>query len=119
MRAAMLPTAARRSTESDPEVSEAVDFVEFYRRRPPISTSCRGSRPRAEASVVVVSPWNFPIAIPCGGVAAALAAGNTVILKPASDTVLDRLRSCASASGEPACRDGAAVVPCPGRAGGQ
>ena len=38
--------------------------------------------------VVVVSPWNFPIAIPCGGIAAALAAGNTVILKPASDTVL-------------------------------
>jgi RHH-type proline utilization regulon transcriptional repressor/proline dehydrogenase/delta 1-pyrroline-5-carboxylate dehydrogenase len=37
---------------------------------------------------VVVSPWNFPLAIPCGGVAAALAAGNTVILKPASDTVL-------------------------------
>lgn len=35
-----------------------------------------------------MSPWNFPIAIPAGGVAAALAAGNTVILKPASDAVL-------------------------------
>ena len=34
--------------------------------------------------VAVVSPWNFPIAIPCGGIAAALAAGNTVLLKPAS-----------------------------------
>ncbi len=38
--------------------------------------------------MVVVSPWNFPIAIPCGGIVAALAAGNTVILKPSSDTVL-------------------------------
>src|SRR3989304_1200783 len=38
--------------------------------------------------VVVVSPWNFPLAILCGGGAAALAAGNNVILKPASDTVL-------------------------------
>lgn len=45
-------------------------------------------RARGKGVVVVVSPWNFPIAIPCGGVAAALAAGNTVILKPASDTVL-------------------------------
>jgi RHH-type proline utilization regulon transcriptional repressor/proline dehydrogenase/delta 1-pyrroline-5-carboxylate dehydrogenase len=37
---------------------------------------------------VVVSPWNFPIAIPCGGMLASLAAGNTVVLKPASDSVL-------------------------------
>jgi RHH-type transcriptional regulator, proline utilization regulon repressor / proline dehydrogenase / delta 1-pyrroline-5-carboxylate dehydrogenase len=44
--------------------------------------------------VVVVPPWNFPIAIPCGGVAAALAAGNTVILKPASDTVLVAWELC-------------------------
>jgi RHH-type proline utilization regulon transcriptional repressor/proline dehydrogenase/delta 1-pyrroline-5-carboxylate dehydrogenase len=44
--------------------------------------------------VVVVSPWNFPIAIPCGGVAAGLAAGNTVILKPASDTVLVAWELC-------------------------
>ncbi|MCG8450192.1 MAG: aldehyde dehydrogenase family protein, partial [Pirellulales bacterium] len=42
----------------------------------------------------VVSPWNFPLAIPCGGIAAALAAGNTVILKPASDTVLIAYRLC-------------------------
>jgi RHH-type proline utilization regulon transcriptional repressor/proline dehydrogenase/delta 1-pyrroline-5-carboxylate dehydrogenase len=41
-----------------------------------------------------VPPWNFPIAIPCGGVAAALAAGNTVILKPASDTVLVAWELC-------------------------
>ncbi len=49
---------------------------------------------RGKGVVVVVSPWNFPIAIPCGGVAAALAAGNTVILKPASDTVLVAWELC-------------------------
>jgi RHH-type proline utilization regulon transcriptional repressor/proline dehydrogenase/delta 1-pyrroline-5-carboxylate dehydrogenase len=37
---------------------------------------------------VVVSPWNFPIAIPCGGITAALAAGNTVIFKPSSEAIL-------------------------------
>lgn len=74
--------------ESDPEVSEAVDFVEFYTQTAEYFHHCDGAQARGKGVVVVVSPWNFPIAIPCGGVAAALAAGNTVILKPASDTVL-------------------------------
>ena len=38
--------------------------------------------------VVVTPPWNFPFAIPIGGILAALAAGNAVIFKPASETVL-------------------------------
>ena len=74
-------------SESDPEVSEAVDFCELYGR----SAAALGELPNLEATglgvVAVVPPWNFPIAIPCGGVAAALAAGNTVILKPAPATV--------------------------------
>ena len=37
--------------------------------------------------MVVVPPWNFLLAIPAGGVLAALAAGNAVILKPAPETV--------------------------------
>ena len=37
---------------------------------------------------LVISPWNFPIAIPCGGLTASLAAGNTVIYKPASAAIL-------------------------------
>ncbi len=75
-------------TESDPEVSEAVDFVEFYADTARFFNELPTLKSRGVGVVVVVSPWNFPIAIPCGGVAAALAAGNTVILKPASDTVL-------------------------------
>ncbi|RYD49837.1 MAG: aldehyde dehydrogenase family protein, partial [Verrucomicrobiaceae bacterium] len=38
--------------------------------------------------VLITPPWNFPFAIPCGGILAALVAGNTVILKPAPETVL-------------------------------
>jgi len=75
-------------SESDPEVSEAIDFVEYY------AVTARELRgldtvdATPKGVVVVVSPWNFPIAIPCGGVASALAAGNCVLLKPASHTVL-------------------------------
>ncbi len=74
--------------ESDPEVSEAVDFLEFYRDTARWWQTMPTVSAQPVGVVVVVSPWNFPIAIPCGGIAAALAAGNTVILKPASDTVL-------------------------------
>jgi RHH-type proline utilization regulon transcriptional repressor/proline dehydrogenase/delta 1-pyrroline-5-carboxylate dehydrogenase len=73
--------------ESDPEVSEAVDFCEFYARSAEAFADLPGVEARAPGVVAVIPPWNFPIAIPCGGVAAALAAGNTVILKPAPETV--------------------------------
>jgi len=91
---AMLAEGGKTLSESDPEVSEAIDFCRFYADTaqhfhdlPGVSASGRGV-------VVVVSPWNFPLAIPCGGVAAALAAGNNVILKPASDTVMIAFELC-------------------------
>jgi RHH-type proline utilization regulon transcriptional repressor/proline dehydrogenase/delta 1-pyrroline-5-carboxylate dehydrogenase len=74
-------------TESDPEVSEAVDFCELYARSAEHFAGLPGIDARGAGVVVVIPPWNFPIAIPCGGVASALAAGNTVILKPAPETV--------------------------------
>lgn len=85
---AALADAGKTLLESDPEVSEAVDFAEFYAMTAlEIQQQASfGSKPRGV--VVVISPWNFPIAIPFGGVAAALAAGNTVILKPATETAL-------------------------------
>ncbi|MCP4038300.1 MAG: aldehyde dehydrogenase family protein, partial [bacterium] len=73
-------------TEGDPEVSEAVDFCEFYARSAEVIAGHPETQACARGVVVVISPWNFPIAIPCGGIAAALAAGNTVILKPAPET---------------------------------
>ncbi len=86
MRCAQL-SGGKLLSESDPEVSEAVDFVEFYRATARAFRDLPGIEARGAGAIVVVPPWNFPIAIPCGGIAAALAAGNTVILKPASDTV--------------------------------
>jgi len=80
--------------ESDPEVSEAVDFLEFYRSTARYFFELPGMKANPRGVVAVIPPWNFPIAIPCGGIAAALAAGNTVILKPASDTVLIAWELC-------------------------
>ena len=74
--------------ESDAEVSEAVDFLELYRRSALFFQRMETLCARPVGVVAVIPPWNFPIAIPVGGVAAALAAGNCTILKPASDTTL-------------------------------
>jgi RHH-type proline utilization regulon transcriptional repressor/proline dehydrogenase/delta 1-pyrroline-5-carboxylate dehydrogenase len=73
--------------EADPEVSEAVDFTEFYPHAARTFAELKNMGSRAKGVGVVISPWNFPIAIPCGGVVASLASGNTVILKPATPAV--------------------------------
>lgn len=91
---AALANTGKTLAESDPEVSEAVDFVEFYAETACSFFEMPNITAKGKGVVVVVSPWNFPIAIPCGGVAAALAAGNTVILKPASDAVLPAWELC-------------------------
>ena len=91
---AALADGGKTLPESDPEVSEAIDFLEFYRDSARWWQELPTLRAKGRGVVVVVSPWNFPIAIPCGGVAAALAAGNTVILKPASDAVLVAWELC-------------------------
>ena len=52
------------------------------------ATRCDGARLEPLGVVVVTPPWNFPLAIPAGGVLAALVAGNAVLLKPAPETVL-------------------------------
>ncbi len=70
--------------EGDVEVSEAIDFCRYYpftmKKFHDLGTINIGPK----GIVLVVSPWNFPLAIPVGGVAAALSGGNTVILKPAT-----------------------------------
>ncbi|MEP3480395.1 MAG: proline dehydrogenase family protein [Fuerstiella sp.] len=104
--------------ESDPEVSEAIDFIEFYVATTKYFEQLCDDHPAVTPSgrgvVVVVSPWNFPIAIPCGGIAAALAAGNTTILKPASNTVLvsQLLCDCFYKAGVP--RTALQLLPCSG-----
>ena len=113
MRVALLE-GGKLLTESDPEVSEAVDFVEFYRAAAREFHSLPGVVARGCGLVVVVPPWNFPIAIPCGGIAAALAAGNTVIVKPASDTVLTAWEVCQCFWRAGVSRRTLQFLPCPG-----
>jgi RHH-type proline utilization regulon transcriptional repressor/proline dehydrogenase/delta 1-pyrroline-5-carboxylate dehydrogenase len=80
--AVMARDGGKTVAEADPEVSEGVDFARFYASQAPEHDS---STPAGV--VLVVPPWNFPYAIPAGGVCAALAAGNAVLLKPAPETV--------------------------------
>ena len=75
-------------SESDPEISEAIDFAEYYRRQMEKMALMKDIEWRPKGTVVVTPPWNFPLAIPAGGILAALAAGNCVLLKPSSETVL-------------------------------
>jgi RHH-type proline utilization regulon transcriptional repressor/proline dehydrogenase/delta 1-pyrroline-5-carboxylate dehydrogenase len=80
--AVMARDAGKTEAEADPEVSEGIDFARFYATS---ASDFVDSTPMG--TVLVVAPWNFPYAIPAGGVCAALAAGNAVILKPAPETV--------------------------------
>jgi RHH-type transcriptional regulator, proline utilization regulon repressor / proline dehydrogenase / delta 1-pyrroline-5-carboxylate dehydrogenase len=82
--------------EADADVCEAIDFLEYYSRRAvelergPRLLQLPGERnelrhaPRGVTAVI--SPWNFPIAIPMGMTAAALATGNAALLKPAEQS---------------------------------
>ena len=79
----MVADANKSIAEGDPEVSEAVDLARYYAWAALALDDITGARPSPLGPVVVSPPWNFPLAIPAGGVLAALAAGNSVILKPA------------------------------------
>ena len=83
--------------EADGDICEAIDFLEFYARgaidlqqtgppllQPPGERNELRYAPRGVCAVI--APWNFPVAIPCGMVAAALATGNAAILKPAEQS---------------------------------
>ena len=82
--------------EADADVCEAIDFLEYYaleaieleRGRELIQVPGERNRMRyaARGVAAVISPWNFPLAIPCGMTAAALAVGNAAVLKPAEQS---------------------------------
>ena len=88
--AAMVHEGHKTIAEADPEVSEAIDFARWYGERTldladPELAGSGLARFEPFGTVLVVPPWNFPVAIPSGGVFAALAAGNAAILKPAPE----------------------------------
>ncbi|MEW6697744.1 MAG: L-glutamate gamma-semialdehyde dehydrogenase [Bacillota bacterium] len=88
--------AGKNWAEADADTAEAIDFLEFYGRE-----MCRLAVPQPLVRIpgednrliylplgvgVIIPPWNFPLAILAGMTAAAIVAGNTVVLKPASTT---------------------------------
>jgi RHH-type proline utilization regulon transcriptional repressor/proline dehydrogenase/delta 1-pyrroline-5-carboxylate dehydrogenase len=84
--------------EADGDIREAMDFCRFYAERmrligrPRLTQHVPGEEsyqhywPRGVA--LVIAPWNFPIAILCGMVSAALVTGNTVIMKPSEQSII-------------------------------
>ncbi|MFV0470739.1 MAG: bifunctional proline dehydrogenase/L-glutamate gamma-semialdehyde dehydrogenase [Paludibacteraceae bacterium] len=70
--------------EGDIEVSEAIDFCRYYPYSMQVFERLENVSYTPKGIILVIPPWNFPTAIPVGGVASALAGGNTVILKPAT-----------------------------------
>ncbi|MCW2244269.1 trifunctional transcriptional regulator/proline dehydrogenase/L-glutamate gamma-semialdehyde dehydrogenase [Azospirillum canadense] len=68
------------------EVREAIDFLRYYGAQ--VRDRFDNATHRPVGPVVCISPWNFPLAIFAGQVAAALAAGNPVLAKPAEETPL-------------------------------
>jgi len=85
--AELMALAVREAGKSLPnaiaEIREAVDFLRYYAEETRI-----GGDADALGAVTCISPWNFPLAIFTGQVAAALAAGNVVLAKPAEQTPL-------------------------------
>ncbi|RII43567.1 aldehyde dehydrogenase family protein [Galactobacter valiniphilus] len=69
--------------QGDPEVSEAIDFAHYYARLGLELEQVDGATAVPVNLTVVTPPWNFPVAIPAGSTLSALAAGSTVIIKPA------------------------------------
>jgi RHH-type transcriptional regulator, proline utilization regulon repressor / proline dehydrogenase / delta 1-pyrroline-5-carboxylate dehydrogenase len=87
---------AKPWVEADADVCEAIDYLEYYARGAVALEHGRellqvpGERNTMRyvqrGVAAVISPWNFPLAIPTGMTAAALAAGNAVVLKPAEQS---------------------------------
>jgi 1-pyrroline-5-carboxylate dehydrogenase len=99
--------------EADADVAEAIDFCEFYARE---ALRYAGEQPLTKIPAeknelryiplgvgVVIPPWNFPFAILVGMTTASLVAGNTVVLKPSSDSpvIAAKFMEVAMAAGLP------------------
>ncbi len=113
--------------EADADVCEAIDFLEYYagaavaldagRELLQVPGERNTMRYGPLGVAAVIAPWNFPLAIPCGMTAAALAAGNAVVLKPAeqSPASAHALVEALHAGGVPA--DALSLLPGYGEAG--
>jgi 1-pyrroline-5-carboxylate dehydrogenase len=88
--------AGKTWPEAEADVAEAIDFCEYYARQmmkladPPPLVQLPGEKDELVyvplGPGVIIPPWNFPLAILVGMATAALVTGNTVVIKPSSDT---------------------------------
>jgi RHH-type transcriptional regulator, proline utilization regulon repressor / proline dehydrogenase / delta 1-pyrroline-5-carboxylate dehydrogenase len=85
---AMMLDGAKTAQEADPEVSEAIDFLEYYRKTWTEQLELGDIKWSPKGTILVTPPWNFPCSIPVSGIAAALTTGNSVLFKPAPEAVL-------------------------------
>ncbi len=85
--ALMADEVSKPRLDADAEVSEAIDFVIYYGIQHQSWVDDPYVVLNPLGTVLVASPWNFPLAIPLGGIIAALYAGNTVLFKPAPEAV--------------------------------
>jgi len=103
LRRRKLPAAAwqilevgKNWAEADADVAETIDFMEYYARECLRYARGHEMTPHPQefseythlpiGVIAVIPPWNFPLAIPAGMATGAIAAGNTVVLKPSSDS---------------------------------
>jgi 1-pyrroline-5-carboxylate dehydrogenase len=92
----MVYEAGKTWPEAEAEAAEAIDFCEYYAREmvrlagPQSVVQLPGEHDEMRylplGAGVVIPPWNFPLAILCGMTCAALVTGNTVVIKPSSET---------------------------------
>ena len=125
--ALMVRECAKPWAEADADVCEAIDFLEYYARAAieldegPALLQVPGERntmrhaPRGV--VAVIAPWNFPLAIATGMTAAALAAGNAVVLKPAEQSPACALMLVEALRGAGVPREALSLLPGFGEAG--
>lgn len=85
---AMVLNVGKTFHEADSEVSEAIDFVNFYQRSKEQLKFLEDVQFKPKGATLIAPPWNFPVSIPMGGIIAALLMGNNVIFKPPKESVL-------------------------------
>ncbi len=109
----MAAVTGKTFPEADAEISEAIDFTEYY---PSSLRQLEKDHPQLQFNGkgvgLVIAPWNFPLAIPCGGIVASLASGNTTLLKPAPEAipVAQALAECFWKGGVP--QEALQIIPC-------
>lgn len=101
---AMVHEANKTFAQADVEISEAVDFARWYGDRALDLEAFSTADFSPLGVIAVIPPWNFPVAIPAGGVLSSLAAGNTVIFKPAPEVprCAEIVAECCWTAGVPA-----------------